>query len=615
MYNFPPGSTGISVQFFLRSAQSGDAQTGLTAASAGHKAVFTRSGGSPSPFALVALSSITDPWTAGGFFEVDPVNNPGMYRLDVPNGALIAGATFTSVSVYFTGVLGEAVIIMLQAAPAVVGPGGSAYTATIQRSDTSAPVAGASLWVSTDAPGVNVIAGTLSTNAQGAATFLLQAGGYFLWTYAQGFVASNPTPITVTGSAGGATFLVTPATAVVSTPAVVTHQARFTAKDLQDQLLDFLGSDPGASATSITRRAMLQAMREFATAARWVYLQVAGRLFMNGQYTTGTLAFFASDGTYPNQVTLTPDPVLGGSWPSWARYGYLRLNSITSKVGNVISPTILQLQTPLTYAADTAAGTGFTLYRDTYTLPPDFVMSDNMMAETIWGALEYVTPAKWASWNRFRESYGVPKWYTVMGDPDVPGRLCVRVFPFPDTDATLDFVYSRKPRDLAVFDLNIGTATVNAIATPTTITLDHAVLTSQHIGSVIRLAADSSGAPDGIEGLAPYFYEGNILSVVSSTVCIVDAAVPSSLNGVSYRISDPIDLEDYAMYTAYVRCCEKHVAAQRLMKNAPQAAKAYQDALICALEADARIQARRSAGMSGPYRAQLRFMPRGPDIS
>lgn len=609
MYNFPPGSTGISVQFFLRGAQSGDAITGLSASSLGAAAAYSRSGGNPSSFALVALGSDDAAWTSGGFIELDAVNNPGMYRLDVPNGALIAGAAFTTVSVYFTGVLGEAVVIMLQAAPALVGPGGSNYTATVERSDTSAPVAGALVWVSTDLAGTNVIAGSLTTNAAGAATFQLQSGGYYLWTYAQGFTAANPAAITVTSSPGGATFLVTPAAAVVVTPSTILHQARFTAKDLQDQLEDFLGADPGENSIRICRRSMLQAMREFATASRWTYLLIAGRLFLNGQYTTGTIQFYSDDGTYPNEVDLS-----GGTFPSWARYGYIRLNSITSKVGNVISGTILQLEQPLTYAADQGP-TGYTLYRDTYTLPADFVMGDNMMAETIWGTLEYVPPAQWASWNRFRESYGVPKWYTVMGDPDVPGRLCVRIFPFPDTDATLDFVYSRKPREMTTFDLAVGTASVDAMSTPTTITLSNAVLGSQHVGSVIRLGPDNSGPPDGIDGLNPYAYEGNILSVQSATVCVVDAAVPTSYTGVSYRVSDPIDVEDYAMFTAYVRCCEKHAAAQRLMKQAPMAAQAYENALVVAKEADSRIQARRSAGVGGPYRAQLRFMPRGPDIS
>lgn len=598
----------------LRSAQSGDVQTGLSAASAGAKGVFTRAGGTPSSFALAALANDTAPWQAGGFIELDPVNNAGMYRLDVPNGAFIVGAPFTSVSLYFTGVLGEAVIVMIQAASTAVGPGGSAYTATVERSDTSAPIAGASLWITTDQAGANVIAGTLSTNAQGAATFQLQAGGYFLWTYAQGFNATNPAPITVTGAAGGATFLVAPSTAVVAAPPVTTHQARFTAHDLQDQLIDFLGADPGENAVRIARRAMGQAMREFATAARWVYLIVAGRLFMNGQYATGTIAFQAGSGTFPNEVTLTPDPVLGGAWPAWARYGYLRINNIVSKVASVVSSTLLQLETPLTYAADQAAGTGFTLYRDTYTLPADFVMGENMMAETIWGALQYIPPAQWAAWVRFRESYGVPQFYTLMGDPDVPGLLCVRIFPFPDQDATLDFMYSRKPREMRVFDLSTGTATVDAINAPTTITLSQSVLSAANVGAVIRLSSTGS-TPDGIDGLNPAVYEGNIVAVPSATTCTVDAAVPTSFAGVAYRVSDPIDLEDFAMLTAYVRCAEKHCAQQRLMKNAGQAAQAYDAALVVAKEADARIQARRSAGPGGIRRQRLRDMPGGPDIS
>ncbi len=68
-----------------------------------------------------------------------------------------------------------------------IGPGANAVTIEWTNSTTTFPVADGDVWISTDAAGANVIAGTLQTNSVGKATFMLDAPAapnaitYYLW--------------------------------------------------------------------------------------------------------------------------------------------------------------------------------------------------------------------------------------------------------------------------------------------------------------------------------------------------------------------------------------------------------------------------------------------------
>lgn len=78
------------------------------------------------------------------------------------------------------------------------GVGSSTYSVTVTTDDGVTPISGASVWVTTDIAGVNVIAGTLTTNGAGVATFLLDPASYYLWRQAEGWSFQNPVAITVT---------------------------------------------------------------------------------------------------------------------------------------------------------------------------------------------------------------------------------------------------------------------------------------------------------------------------------------------------------------------------------------------------------------------------------
>jgi hypothetical protein len=86
-----PGLTSQSIELYLGA-------TGLTASTSGLSARYNRTRTASVSIPLVART-IAQAWTSGGFAEVDATNMPGVYRLDVPDAALAAGADDVTVVV------------------------------------------------------------------------------------------------------------------------------------------------------------------------------------------------------------------------------------------------------------------------------------------------------------------------------------------------------------------------------------------------------------------------------------------------------------------------------------------------------------------------------------
>lgn len=608
MYEFAPGSTGQSVFVLMRDAASGQPKPGLLPTTPGALARYTRKGGTATSFALVALGSAVAPWTSGGIFEVDT----GLYRLDVPDAALAPGVGFLAVTLQFNNALGDAALIFLRVSAVLVGAGGIAWTLTVNNSATTLPLAGVSVWATTDAAGTNVVAGTLLSAADGTVLLQLDPGTYFAWTRRPGFT-SVPTAFTVAATPGGSGLLMTPATVPPAGPGLVPHQPRLTAFDLLEHLQDYLGADPGEQTFRIAKRAALEGYREIHTAHKWTYLQTQGALFLNSIYNTGTVSYTHTGGTFERMLVLDVDGS-GAAWPTWAPLGYVRIGTVNYLVDQRVDGTTLLLDPVINPGQDLAPLTSYTLAQDTYTLPADFVATDNAQTENNWGGLSYVRPQEWFATVSSLESYGQPHYFTIMGDPDVPGRLCLRVFPVPNAVQHLRYLYQRKPRPLTLWDVHAGQASVSAVSSPTTIVVSGGSFTAAMVGCVIRLYADASHFPSDLDGLFPYSLERTITQVVDAQTVRVDTASDVTLTRVAYRLSDPIDVEDL-MVNALFRCCEKAQGLTRIMDNTTLAQQAYVTALLLAKGADARVLSRRSAGVAGHYRQRLANMPRGPDIS
>ena len=84
---------------------------------------------------------------------------------------------------------------LVGAAAAAVGTG--AIKHPIDVTSDGIPIDGAEVWITTDAAGDNVVAGTLPTDAFGRVEFMLDAGSYYAWIQAAGHNFTNPTTFTV----------------------------------------------------------------------------------------------------------------------------------------------------------------------------------------------------------------------------------------------------------------------------------------------------------------------------------------------------------------------------------------------------------------------------------
>lgn len=130
------------------------------------------------------------PWTA--FVPADPVSEigaSGVYELDLTASELNHDRVFIKFSAANSATTSFTFDMRGSLAEDFAG-GGAVETPINIKTKLGAPLANVQVWVTTDAVGSNVVAGTLSTNASGAVTpsFMLDAGDYYLQLYKAGVV-------------------------------------------------------------------------------------------------------------------------------------------------------------------------------------------------------------------------------------------------------------------------------------------------------------------------------------------------------------------------------------------------------------------------------------------
>ena len=76
-------------------------------------------------------------------------------------------------------------------APAALGAGAVTYAYTLTDDVTGNPIDGASVWVTTDSAGTDIIASG-TTNDSGVVTFYLDAATRYFWRQRSGYTFSNP---------------------------------------------------------------------------------------------------------------------------------------------------------------------------------------------------------------------------------------------------------------------------------------------------------------------------------------------------------------------------------------------------------------------------------------
>ena len=279
------------------------------------------------------------------------------------------------------------------------------------------------------------------------------------------------------------------------------------------------------------------AYRDIAMCHEWRYYLKEGRIDLAASYSTGTVTYVEST----RVLTIGG----GGSWPSWAKYGRVRIDDVVYPIESV-SGNDATLDSVLNPTANISSATSFELFRSVYPLPEDLWRLYDVAVEKSYWLPHYISPSEWLQRERFHQASGQTWAWTIMKDPDDDGRFALRVDPSPSTAEPLGFIYRRKPRALrwAGTESTARQTTITGVADATSVTAS-ATLPQNMVGSIIRLT-DSGSIPTGLAGTNPYTEQHRITGITgtgASTAASIAGTVSQAYTaGSSALISDPIDM-------------------------------------------------------------------------
>ena len=367
----------------------------------------------------------------------------------------------------------------------------------------------------------------------------------------------------------------------------------WTYQDVIDHLSDWQGGIADAKLLRNIKRAILTAYRDITNARLWSYYNQRGRVTTVADYDTGTIAYTHST----RAVTLTT-----GTWPSWAARGVLLIDDVEYQVYSRDSSSQITLSVNSNPGENVASGTSYSIYQDTYTLPVDFTEAGEFKDIENSRVLDMVTPDEWLGLHNNGTTPSQPYAATIVQDPDYQGVMALRIFPPSDAVYRYDYMYRRMPRQLLTPQYNTGTVTTST----TTVTGTSTSFTSNMLGSVIRFSSSTSTAPTGIPGANPFTAERIITAFGSTTSLTIDSALSAELTGVKYEISDPIDLEQGAMYSFFLRKCEYELGCL-LNKSSDLPALTQKMAMAERLAREADSRTRQPTGSGWYSRLPNRF--------
>ena len=381
--------------------------------------------------------------------------------------------------------------------------------------------------------------------------------------------------------------------------------------DALDALTDFAQSWNAAGSQAILRRCIRQARDEIAAVHNASFLTKRDRVLLRAAQTTGTVTYDHTGGaTCERQLTLT-----GDTWPSWAVDAAVRLDDMVCDIQAVKSSTVVQLEAVMNPGQDVAAGTSYTLYPRHYALQPDFMKILSVAEESSWMLGDYVSASEYFALDRYNSETGDPRQYTIAQIPDQLGRMGLFVFPPSDTTEPLDLLYKRKLRDLrysghtsAEYAGTIVVTAGSAAVAGTSTQFD-----SKMVGSLLRISS-STTRPGGLESDNPWVEQRVIDTITNATTLTLDGNVATTRSGVSYVISDPVDL-DSIFWNAFLACCQKQYAVARDLKNKAEVIAAYREALLIAKGGDSRTGQRQICRVGGVYATRITESTSRPEVA
>lgn len=313
----------------------------------------------------------------------------------------------------------------------------------------------------------------------------------------------------------------------------------FTYRDAIEHCRSYLGGGADAINTSDLYAAIQAAYRDVSHKSRYKFRLAESSVWLVPPFSEGTISYDHTGGTYERQVTLSD-----AAWPSWAQYGRLVIDDQAYLVQAVKSSTVLQLKEDSNPGRDIEAGTGFRMYRDSYTLPSDWVSIDQPGIDNHSPWMEPMRYSDLMALQRAsRYTEGTPIQFAIGPDMHRIGRFAIYLWPWPDSSQVLSFCYGRKLRPLRVsgFAAEDSKGTVAGDGT-NVITGTGVELVDAYKGAVIRVGRGNS-IPSGWGTNNPPDYEAVIVDFEAGNKIVLSDSV-GTFSGRRFVISDPVDLDD-----------------------------------------------------------------------
>lgn len=380
----------------------------------------------------------------------------------------------------------------------------------------------------------------------------------------------------------------------------ITIYSQITFHDVQEHLLDVMtAGDASPRTRRIAVRAILDAYSELVSRRDWKCYYRPYTFYTVASQTSSTITYDHTGGAYERMVTIA-----SGTWPTNANLYKLIISGVSYEVEAYKSSTIITLTERGNPGADVAAGTSYTLARDTYPLPANFKKLDYLYDVNAPGRLIRAEPADVHREQRLVRGTALPTMYCVQQNPDLAGGLAITFAPIPGSARGYSGMGQFPPvAELKVLDYS-GIGTVATTADSTTLTGTSTTFTTDHEGCVIRVSPSSDvQIPTSIIGevvgnrLRPYALQRVIQTRSSATSLVLEQAADATLSGSGYRVSSRIDIEAGAMRNAFLRLCEARFTTNDRKDKAERLAE-YNRAYELACWADMRSDPSPGPGFS-----------------
>lgn len=325
-----------------------------------------------------------------------------------------------------------------------------------------------------------------------------------------------------------------------------------------ERVLDRFAEQPTARNLRLARQAVQNARRDILlknATPGWNYFQRRFYFTTEAAYSTGTVTYAHST----RQVTLS-----GGTWPTNAALGRVRINSIAYDVETRTSNSVVVLTEGENPGADVAS-TSYQWFRSSYPITAGFTQTTRFQQAGSSGSWLHPCSVSDGQALRNYDTPGTPIAYAIRGAGKVYGQVNIELFPPPSAATTYHAFAQVSPRPLDIEKESTGAvATTNGSAT---VTGTGTAFTSRMAGSVLRVANSSTNLPTSSVGgtdntVTPAAIQATILSVASATSLTLSTAATSTLSNAKYTISDPLDVDPTTMLNLFWALADAEMAKQ-----------------------------------------------------